>query len=242
MMESPAIVLRGEAKSLGLKQYFNGKACPKGHVAARNTASGTCTICTGKNTKTYRNADPQKYKDQYTAYRKLHPEIGAATQKKWRAENPEKHRAASRRYELRYPEKVKAAKQNYYLRNRPASLAKNRAWYEKNREHALAQMAAHAKAHPEKVRANARNRRARERNAPGSHSGDDVLAILAAQRGRCGYCRIKLGDHYHVDHIVALVKGGTNDRRNIQILCRLCNQRKHARDPIDFARIMGRML
>lgn len=36
---------RSEAKGLGLKQYFTGKVCKHGHIAKRNTISGTCVEC-----------------------------------------------------------------------------------------------------------------------------------------------------------------------------------------------------
>lgn len=46
----------------------------------------------------------------------------------------------------------------------------------------------------------------------------------------------------HVDHIKALRRGGTNDRRNLQMLCQPCNNRKHAKDPIDYAQSLGLLL
>jgi 5-methylcytosine-specific restriction endonuclease McrA len=39
-----------------------------------------------------------------------------------------------------------------------------------------------------------------------------------------------------------LARGGTNHRRNIQILCPSCNLRKGWKHPIDFAQEMGRLL
>ena len=33
----------------------------------------------------------------------------------------------------------------------------------------------------------------------------------------------------HIDHIVALAKGGTNDLCNLQLLCDVCNRKKAAR-------------
>jgi 5-methylcytosine-specific restriction endonuclease McrA len=47
---------------------------------------------------------------------------------------------------------------------------------------------------------------------------------------------------FHVDHKIALANGGTNDRSNIELLCPPCNLRKHAKDPIVWARENGRLL
>jgi len=63
-----------------------------------------------------------------------------------------------------------------------------------------------------------------------------------AQKDRCAYCHKKLGRGYHVDHIVPLARGGTNERRNIQITCKQCNHIKRDKDPIKFAQELGRLL
>lgn len=88
----------------------------------------------------------------------------------------------------------------------------------------------------------ARNRRARQKKNGGSHTIEDIASILKLQRSKCAYCRIMLGTKYHVDHIVALAKGGSNDRRNLQILCVACNKSKSARDPIEFMQSKGLLL
>lgn len=88
----------------------------------------------------------------------------------------------------------------------------------------------------------ARNRRARQRQSGETHTQADIASILSAQRGKCGYCRMKLGKRYHVDHIVPLARGGSNARRNLQILCVPCNKSKSAKDPIDFAQSKGLLL
>ena len=38
-------ISRAEAKALGLKHYFTGKACPKGHVSKRTTHNTSCAEC-----------------------------------------------------------------------------------------------------------------------------------------------------------------------------------------------------
>jgi 5-methylcytosine-specific restriction endonuclease McrA len=87
-----------------------------------------------------------------------------------------------------------------------------------------------------------RARRALKNNAPGHHSKADIDRIFKAQRGRCGYCRVKLSSSYHVDHIQSLSRGGHNGRRNLQILCQSCNLSKGAKDPIDYARQIGKLV
>lgn len=39
------IIIRKDAKSLGLNKYYTGKACKNGHVSERYVASGTCQDC-----------------------------------------------------------------------------------------------------------------------------------------------------------------------------------------------------
>ena len=38
-------ISRAEAKAVGLKHYFTGKACPKGHVSKRTTHNTSCAEC-----------------------------------------------------------------------------------------------------------------------------------------------------------------------------------------------------
>ena len=80
---------------------------------------------------------------------------------------------------------------------------------------------------------------AMRRSANGKHTTKDILDILQSQNHQCAYCRTKLEQKYHVDHITAIARGGTNHRRNLQILCAPCNKSKHARDPIEFAQSLG---
>src|SRR6478736_6623936 len=39
------IVTRADATDAGLKRYFTGKPCPKGHIAERYLSKGNCVAC-----------------------------------------------------------------------------------------------------------------------------------------------------------------------------------------------------
>jgi 5-methylcytosine-specific restriction endonuclease McrA len=54
---------------------------------------------------------------------------------------------------------------------------------------------------------------------------------------------MRLGEDYHIDHIVPICSGGTNDPSNIQLACPACNRAKGGQDPVDFARgVLGLLL
>ena len=101
---------------------------------------------------------------------------------------------------------------------------------EENRAYAVAWRAAH----PEEVRTQCRNRAARRRAAPGTHTAADVAAQRTCQKGRCYYCGEKVGRRYHVDHVVPLSRGGSNGPENLVIACASCNLRKNAKLPHEF--------
>lgn len=71
-------------------------------------------------------------------------------------------------------------------------------------------------------------RRARLMSAEGSHSFQEWETLKVQYNYTCPACfkrepDIKLTE----DHIIPLIKGGSNNIENIQPLCRSCNSRKH---------------
>lgn len=117
------------------------------------------------------------------------------------------------------------------------------AWRIINRERTKATRRRWRARHPDRHKACVRNTNSLRRGAVGTHAAADIRGIWKLQRGRCAYCPAHLGlVRVNVDHIVPIRRGGTNWRSNIQLLCAPCNQRKNAKDPIDFARSLGRLL
>jgi hypothetical protein len=61
-------------------------------------------------------------------------------------------------------------------------------------------------------------------NARRKISDDVQIAVFARDDGQCTKCSSK--SELHFDHIIPVSKGGSDTVENIQILCKLCNQKK----------------
>jgi 5-methylcytosine-specific restriction endonuclease McrA len=153
------------------------------------------------------------------------------------------------------PERAKAYGRAHYEANATDYKARARRWKADNPDKAkvrktkpdpVKRRAAERRrrrADPEKYRIRARSRKAQRRGAEGSYTVEDVNWLRRKQRGVCAYCPARLvPGNEEVDHIQAVVRGGSNHRRNLQLLCVPCNRSKGARDPIDFARKKGLLL
>jgi 5-methylcytosine-specific restriction endonuclease McrA len=221
------IVTRTEALASGLSRYFTGKPCPKGHVAERHVSNWGCVECTRLHSLAWISANP---------------EPGRARARAWQAANPEKKRERQRAWRAANPEKIREWGRAWKTANRKRESERIRARYAANPELAREQARARRAANPEMARAQVRNSRARRRAAEGSHTAADIARIIEAQGYKCALCRKSVKKKYHVDHILALVNGGANWPSNLQILCPSCNCSKGAKDPIDFAREMGKLL
>lgn len=80
-----------------------------------------------------------------------------------------------------------------------------------------------------KSRAATAKARALKYGCEGVHIGDDIKALLLAQKGLCAGCSEDMQDVYHVDHIQELSDGGSNNPSNLQLLCIPCNLKKGGR-------------
>lgn len=120
---------------------------------------------------------------------------------------------------------------------------KNRARYLRNRERRLAQAKAYAEANRDKVREIKRSYRHRRRSVERTGmTGREMAEWVSAQKKVCYWCGSRCPTNFHVDHYHPLAKGGKHEASNLVIACRSCNSRKQARDPLDFAREVGRLL
>jgi 5-methylcytosine-specific restriction endonuclease McrA len=164
----------------------------------------------------WRKKNPDRVRELSRADYLAKKEHYAALNKKWKQENPDRRLENNRRWALANPEKVAESRKK---------------WKRENPEKAKAQQLAMTHL-----------RRARKSNVGGKHTRQEIAELKRRQQYKCACCQESIKKNSHVDHIMPIALGGSNDISNIQILCPDCNVRKGKKDPIDWAQENGRLL
>lgn len=219
------LISRKEAIALGLKRYFTGKPCSKGHIDYRNTCDHACCACGREKSKAFRADNPEYVKKmnlKQSEKRRSSPELKAKAvkqAKKWADENREKYLAyLKERYKANRDEYLEKMRERYYERR------KDPEWVKRERERCQEKH----KKNPEVKKSASRTRRARMLQAEGRHNASDIKRILQSQEFRCVYCKRDISSGYDVDHINPISRGGSNWPDNLQCLCPSCNGKKWA--------------
>lgn len=154
-------------------------------------------------------------------------------------EEEKRARARQRAQRLREREPERQRELRKARLQKPKTRARLRAYRAAHAEQYRGYSRKWAASNPDKVAALARNRRARKRAADGKHTAEDIQRQLKSQNGKCYWCGKVLAlsgdDKYHVDHIIALSKGGSNGPENLCCSCPDCNLSKHNKTPWEFA-------
>lgn len=150
----------------------------------------------------------------------------------WTAANRKTYNEYARRYYHALPAEELA-------RRRKRFVEKRNEWEAANPELAKAARKKFRLANMDRWRCYVRNRRARLNGISGWHDHEDVARLRAEQNDQCAHCRIDLCGAGEVDHKTPVSRGGTNWPHNLQLLCMLCNRKKHAKDPVEHARAIG---
>lgn len=184
-----------------------------------------------ENTRRWERENKERYLEAKRAWGKANPEKVRGYAQKWRKANPETVRTASRRWVANNPEKAKAKTRKWAQANHDYRLRYHREYRQEHREERAHSFRLWARANPEKLRAKENRRRALKRKAAGHHVASDIQQQYSAQKGRCWWCGKPVGNDYHVDHVIPLVKGGSNGPENIVISCPPCNLAKGQKLP-----------
>jgi 5-methylcytosine-specific restriction endonuclease McrA len=214
--------------------------------ANKDCLQRTCKICKSKVFKSWKEKDVDIKRKRATIrqqnYRANNKEIVFAKRKAYRLANKDQLLKKHRQYVIENKDKIREREEKYKEKNRGKPRKSQAAYREKNKEKRKALRVAWEKANPEKVSARKRNRRARKRNAEGSHTAADIQQLLVLQKSKCAVCHTSIKDGYHVDHVIPLILGGGNGKDNLQLLCPPCNLSKNAKHPIDFMQERGMLL
>lgn len=197
-----------------LSEYGNRRASPDG-------LQFRCRSCRSEQHDDYYAKNRDKELARAVKNREDNPEICKARIKDWQSRNKGRVRENNAAWVKANPEKA---------------LAKSKRWKDKSKPHLKEYKKKYAEKNPDANKVWVATRRARKLKAGGKHTAKDIRDLYQAQDAKCVYCSISLANGYQVDHIVALSRGGSNDKSNIQLLCQPCNSAKWAKDPEEFKR------
>ncbi len=167
----------------------------------------------------------------------------AEYQRKWRAKNKDRSNELILNAKAKKPEKYKAlqkAKYERWKKEKPEALKAmrkkaskkhnlKRPWLIYNhRESVKIQHEEWKKTHPENMRIIRKKAKAKRRNVEGSYSLAEWNTLLVQYGYTCPCC-FKKNIDLHADHIIPIIKGGSNYIENIQPLCKVCNSRKYTK-------------
>ena len=101
------VVQRAEAKERGLKAFFTGIPCVRGHIEVRSVANGVCYQCRRDSAKKHRALDVEKDRQHSREWYAKNKERAIAWKKNWIAQNPEKYVERRKRYRSRAETRAK---------------------------------------------------------------------------------------------------------------------------------------
>lgn len=190
------IISRNEAIALGLKKFFTGQPCKRGHIAERLACPGMdCIQCRDERAK---------------EWAKRNPDRRHAIRTKWRKANPEKAYQSNVRYCNKHRAKINALSKAAYAADPQKHLKYTKDW---------------ADAHPLELQVHRYNNRARRNGWTGQMLTHEYYRnMLDQQQGKCAYCNE--AKKLTFEHVQALAREGTHDPGNCVLACFPCNIEK----------------
>jgi|DEB0MinimDraft_10_1074344.scaffolds.fasta_scaffold00191_24 5-methylcytosine-specific restriction endonuclease McrA len=190
------VISKKQAQEQGLKRYFTGKPCKRGHVSERYVSGGVCIECDNNRVRS----------KEYVEYQKKY-------NRTWQQVNRDKINAQSRERYSKNPEKYREKKRDWLQRHKGYATEYLRKWRADNPEYMKEwrqRNLTHNRGLEAKKEAKRRAiKRGWEANwTPTQKLEVDIIYAEAAI----------LGPNFEVDHIIPLSKGGSHTADNLQII------------------------
>jgi 5-methylcytosine-specific restriction endonuclease McrA len=185
--------------------------------------ASTCKSCS----KTKRRLRYIKNKDRELELSKKYYQENKEYYQEWRDSNKETIKVANKEYNSINKDKISEQKKKYYEENKERISKKKKIYSQSHSGKAV-------------MRNGAYKRRLKKKNS--SISSEDIKNLIK-NATKCYWCGKKLTkDNTHIDHYVPLSKGGLHELENLVVSCNKCNLTKSAKDPIEFANSVGKLL
>lgn len=190
------------------------------------------------------------------AYYELNKEKLAISKREYQQRNKDSVTQYQREYQQKNREKISKQIGEYYQKNKEKRSIQNKAWrennkteitikkreyYEGNKEEISIKKREYRKTPVSKASKKNSEHRRRSRIKTGDVTNEQLLQLEQTAKV-CYWCKTTLkGLKVHIDHYEPLSKGGLHTLSNLVVSCQRCNNRKHAKDPINFANSIGRL-
>jgi 5-methylcytosine-specific restriction endonuclease McrA len=140
----------------------------------------------------------------------------------------QRQREKTAAYFKAHPEKLKANNAKRRREKPQETKQRSREWFANNRDKACVYQ---------------QNRRKKVMATGGKISPNIKNNLMVLQQGRCVCCRCDLTKAVvNLDHIMPLALGGEHTDKNMQLLCKTCNNQKYCKHPVDFMQEKGYLL
>lgn len=215
-------------------------------VEAKSKNKKYCANCSLKNKRHFQANSYQKNREHYIAKSRQYQQENkeAVLQKKREAyqSNIEVHKTRDKERRVRDRVKRNAAKKAYYGANKSRILQTMATAYAQNPEPKKASVKKWAKENRVAARLQGHNKRARKRNARGTHTIGQFWTVCEHYGWKCVYCGLELTkDTVTEDHVIPLSRGGSNAIDNILPACRPCNSRKNSKTYEEYMKYIKRL-
>ena len=193
------------------------------------------------NAKEYGYENKDKKREYDKEYREQNRDKIIARQKIWSDSNREQRAKYKKEYYQNNKDDILEKNKLYRMKN-AKDIAKRRKIYQDKNKDNLSKYYKYYKS-TDKGKAVKRNSNHKRRQVEkiGDVTSEQMLELMKIKI--CYWCGCSLKNkNAHIDHYIPLSKGGKHTISNLVVSCVSCNLRKNAKDPMEFALEVGKLL